>query len=319
METLFIMLKNVIIFVLLAVPGYLMVKGKLLTPKDSGALSKLLTNVGMPALILSSTVGLDLSGEFAVSLLAMAVVCIVFTVVMFVTSAWLCAGEKNEKTNGMMRFCAVFVNSGFIGIPLANAVFPGNTTLMAYLIVSNIVMNVMMFTLGAYLISGDKSAINIKKAVLTPVFLAFLAGIVLNLLKATTAVPEINTYANHLKGIVTPLSMTVLGMKLADVPMKRLFTSGRMYYVSFLRLVLYPVIGVALMLVLQKISVLSFGADAVLGFFVGFAMPTAGLASAFSDQYNGDTDHAVILTLGTTIVSVATIPVLYWLLTLIVK
>ena len=35
METLFIMLKNVIIFVLLAVPGALMVKGKLLTGKDT--------------------------------------------------------------------------------------------------------------------------------------------------------------------------------------------------------------------------------------------------------------------------------------------
>ena len=54
------------------------------------------------------------------------------------------------------------------------------------------------------------------------------------------------------------------------------------------------------------------------GFFVAFAMPTAGLASAFSDQYNGDTDNAVIFTLGTTVPSVATIPVLYWVLRCVV-
>ena len=318
MDTLFIMLKNVIIFVLLAVPGYLLVKGKLLKAQDSGTLSKLLTNVGMPALILSSTLGLELTGEFALSLVIMAVLCVAFTLVMFFTTAWLCAGEKEEKTRGMMRFCAVFANSGFIGIPLANAVFPGNAALMAFLIVSNIVMNVMMFSLGAYLISGDKKSINIKKAVLTPVFLAFLAGIALNLLKVTTIIPELNTFANHLKGIVTPLSMSVLGMKLAEVPLKRLFSSGRMYYVSFLRLVLYPAAGVALTLVLQLIPALSISADFILGFFVGFAMPTAGLASVFSDQYNGDTPHAVIFTLGTTIVSIVTIPVLYWVLTLLV-
>lgn len=318
MDTLFIMLKNVIIFVLLAVPGYLLVKGKLLKAQDSGALSKLLTNVGMPALILSSTLGLELTGEFALTLVIMAALCVAFTFVMFFTTTWLCAGEKNEKTRGMMRFCSVFANSGFIGIPLANAVFPGNTALMAYLIVSNIVMNVMMFSLGVYLISGDKKAINLKKAVLTPVFLAFLVGIVLNLLKVTNVVPELNTFANHLKGIVTPLSMTVLGMKLAEVPMKKLFSSGRMYYVSFLRLVLYPVVGVALTLALRLIPALSINADFILGFFVGFAMPTAGLASAFSDQYNGDTPHAVIFTLGTTIVSILTIPVLYWALMLLV-
>ena len=312
------MLKNVIIFVLLAVPGYLLVKGKLLKAQDSGALSKLLTNVGMPALILSSTLGLELTGEFALTLVIMAVLCVAFTFVMFFTTTWLCAGEKNEKTRGMMRFCSVFANSGFIGIPLANAVFPGNTALMAYLIVSNIVMNVMMFSLGVYLISGDKKAINLKKAVLTPVFLAFLVGIVLNLLKVTAVVPELNTFANHLKGIVTPLSMTVLGMKLAEVPMKKLFSSGRMYYVSFLRLVLYPVVGVALTLALRMIPGLGINADFILGFFVGFAMPTAGLASAFSDQYSGDTPHAVIFTLGTTIVSILTIPVLYWALMLLV-
>lgn len=317
METLFIMLKNVIIFVLLAVPGYLLVKGKLLKAQDSGTLSKLLTNVGMPALILSSTLGLELTGEFALSLVLMAVICVLFTFAMFFTTVWLCAGEKNEKTWGMMRFCSVFSNSGFIGIPLANTVFPGNTALMAYLIVSNIVMNVMMFSLGVYLISGDKKAISLKKAVLTPVFLAFLAGIALNLLGVLKVVPELNTFANHLKGIVTPLSMTVLGMKLAEVPMKKLFSSGRMYYVSFLRLVLYPAVGIALMLALRMIPVLNINTDCILGFFVGFAMPTAGLASVFSDQYNGDTPHAVIFTLGTTIVSIITIPVLYWALTLL--
>lgn len=317
METLLVMLKNVLIFVLLAIPGYLMVKGKLLKAQDSGALSKLLTNVGMPALILSNTLGLELTGEFALSLVIMAVICVAFTFAMFFTTVWFCAGEKDEKTRGMMRFCSVFANSGFIGIPLANAVFPGNTALMAYLTVSNIVMNVMMFSLGVYLISGDKKAINIKKAVLTPVFLAFVAGIVLNLL-GVGKVTEVHTFANHLKGIVTPLSMTVLGMKLAEVPLKRLFSSGRMYYVSFLRLVLYPVVGIALTLALRMIPALNINADFILGFFVGFAMPTAGLASAFSDQYNGDTPHAVIFTLGTTIVSILTIPVLYWALMMLV-
>ena len=36
MDTLLIMLKNVIIFVLLASPGYLLVKGKLLDQNSSG-------------------------------------------------------------------------------------------------------------------------------------------------------------------------------------------------------------------------------------------------------------------------------------------
>ena len=318
MDTLFIMLKNVIIFVLLAVPGYLLVKGKKLGPKESGTLSKLLTNLGMPFLILSSTLKLEFSGELTKSLIVVGILGILFLVGTFLLSALFVLRDHDEKRKGMVRFCMVFANNGFIGIPLARAVFGEAFPVMAYLIVLNIIMNVIMFTLGVYLISGDKSTISVKKAVLTPVFLAFVIGIVLNLLGVSNVVPELQTYATHFSGIVTPLSMLVLGMKLTEVPMKKLFVSWRMYYTSAVKLVLFPIIAVAVGLLLQKIPFLRLSNDAVIGLFISFAMPTAGLASVFSDQYKGDTENAVILTLGTTIVSVLTIPVLYWALRMIV-
>ena len=318
MSTLMIMLKNVIIFVLLAVPGYLLVKGKLLGQKESGTLSKLLTNVGMPFLILSSTLKLEFSGEFTKTIIIAGVVGIIFTVLMFLASAFVVRWESDEKRRGMMRFCMTFANNGFIGIPLARAVFGEASPVMAYLIILNIITNVLMFTLGVYLISGDKNAINVKKAVLNPVLIAFLVGVVLNLAGVPTLVPELQTYATYFSNIVTPISMVVLGMKLAGVQMSRLFNSWRMYYVSAFRLVVFPAVIVAILMLLRGIPALSVNTDMIIGFFVAIAMPTAGLASAFSDQYNGDTDNAVIFTLGTTILSVATIPVLYWVLRLFV-
>lgn len=318
MDTLLIMLKNVIIFVLLAIPGYLLVKGKLLDQKSSGIISKLLTYVGMPFMILSSTLKLEFTGEFTLSLIAFGVVCIGFTFLMFFASGWLAGWDSNKSRSGMMRFCMVFANNGFIGIPLARAVFGEDSPVMAYLIISNIIMNVMMFSLGPTLISGDKKSVNIGKALFTPVFIGFVVGIVLNLTKVCAYVPEIQTYSGHFSGIVTPLSMVVLGMKLADVPIKRLLTSKHMYYVSALRLVLFTVVGIGLMFALQFVPGLGFGADAVIAFFMGFAMPTAGLASVFADQHKGDSENAVIFTLGTTILSVVTIPVLYWILRMIV-
>lgn len=317
METLLVMLKNVMIFVLLAVPGYLLVKGKLVTGKDSGLLSKLLTYVGMPALILANTFNLEFTKEVTLSLIITAIVGTAFLVGTFLLTNLL-TKEQSKKRRGMLRFCMVFANNGFIGIPLAKAVFPDNSALMTHLIVLNIVMNLTMFTLGTYLVSGDKKSMNVKKALLTPVLLAFIAGIILNLLGVTKHVADVKTYVNYFSGIVTPLSMLVLGIKLAEVPMKKLFTSGRMYYVSGIRLVLFPVLCVALMLVLQKLSFLGVNRDMILGFFIAFSMPTAGLASAFADQHKGDSENAVICTLGTTILSCATIPVLYWLLCMII-
>jgi len=317
-ETLFIMLKNVIIFVLLAIPGWLLVKGKLLGPKESGTLSKLLTNVGMPFLILSSTLKLEFSGEFTRSMIIAAVIGIVFTILMFVVSPLFVKGEKDKKRRAMMRFCMVFANNGFIGIPLARAVFGDASPVMAYLIILNIITNVLMFTFGVYLISGDKNTVSFRKAILNPVLIAFIIGIILNLSGVNSVLPELQTYASHFSGIVTPLSMVILGMKLAGVKFTRLFLSWRMYYVSLVRLVIFPAIISAIMIVLGLVPQLSVNADMVIAFFVALAMPTAGLASAFSDQYSGDTDNAVIFTLGTTILSIATIPVLYFLLRMIV-
>jgi predicted Na+-dependent transporter len=54
--------------------------------------------------------------------------------------------------------------------------------------------------------------------------------------------------------------------------------------------------------------------NAILGFFIAFAMPTGGLASTFADGFNGDTENAVIMTLGTTVLSIVSIPILYWAL-----
>jgi len=318
MDTLLIMLKNVILFVLLAVPGYLLAKRNSLQAQESGTLSKLLTNLGMPFLILSSTLKLEFSGTFTLSLVAVGVIGLAFTFLMFFCSALFTCREKDEKRKGMMRFAMVFANNGFIGIPLTRAVFGEASAVMAYMIVLNIIMNITLFTLGVYLISGDKSAINLKKAFLNPIFLSFLLGIGVNLTGVCKYLPEVQTYTNHLSGIVTPLSMVVLGMKLAQVPMKRLLTSGRMYYVSLVKLVIYPLAGAGIMYLLMKVPFLPLNAEAVIAFFVGFAMPTAGLASALSGQHEGDTENAVLFTLGSTILSIIAIPVLYWALRLVV-
>ena len=318
METLIVMLKNVLIFLLLAAPGYFLVKGKVLGIKESETLSKLLSNLGLPFLVLSSTLKLQFNGEFTKSIIVMAVLGSLFLLLMFFASTWLVRGVKDLKKRGAIRFCMMFVNNGFIGIPLIRAVFGEGSALMAYLIALQVVMNMFIFTVGIYLISGDRSAVNLKKAFLNPVIIAFLVGIVLNLLGVGEKVPEIQTYATHLSGIVTPLAMLVLGMKMTQVPMKRIFTSGWMYYTAAVRLLLFPAVGIGAMLLLRHIPFLAIGSNEVIGFFIGYALPTATMGTVLCDQYNGDTDTAVVLTLGMTILSVITIPVLYWLLCMIV-
>lgn len=315
MAELWIMFKNVLIFVMLAVPGYLLVKTKVLKAAETNAMSALLTYVGMPFLILSNLIGVEFTKDLVISVSAVVGVGTVFYLVMFFLSALAFAKkEGEEKKRGAARFCSVFSNAGFLAIPLAQAVF-GDSVVVTYAVVLNVLMNMLMFTVGVVLVSGDRGAMNFKKVLLNPILISFVLGILLNLLKTGERVPEVAEYANYFKNVVTPLSMVVVGMKLGDVRLAGIFTSGKTYYVALFRLVVFPVLGVALMIAARCLFRLN--DDTVFGFFMGFSMPTASLACTFADRYEGDVDGSVSYVMGTTILSIATVPVLYALLCLI--
>lgn len=314
-----IMLRNVLIFVALAVPGYILVKAKILQPAQSGVLSKLLMYLGLPLMIFSGVVkNLTFDSGALMMLGAVALIGIVVVLAMFFASAPMVKMEKDKKVAGMMRFCSVFANNGFLGIPLAVAVFGSDSPVFTVLIVLNIINNVLMYTLGAYLTTGDQKNISVKKAFLNPVLVAFVLGCVCNLLGLVKIVPEVKTFSDHFSNIVTPISMTIIGMKLGAISFKKLFGSGRLYYVSFLRLVLFPAVVTAALFAARLLPLGLDWKSIILGVFVAFSMPTAGLAATFADEFGGDTENAVIYTLGTTVLCVVTIPTLYWLVNLFV-
>ncbi len=308
MDAFLVILKNVAIFVALAIPGFLLVKTKILKATDSVGLSKLLTYVGMPFLILSGTLNIPFNFDTLKALLVCIGLGILFIVVQFCVTYPLTAMEKENKKRGMMRFCSAFANNGFLGLPLVRAVFGETSTVFTYAVLLNILSNIFMCTLGVYLISGDKNDIKIKKALFSPVLIAFIIGIPLNLLNIKTHVPEIGTFISHFGNLVTPVSMTILGMKMAEVSFKMILGVWKMYYVALLKLVVFPLICVLPLLLLP------IGDNLILAIFIAFAMPTAGLASTFADQKNGDTKGAIAFTMGTTILSILTIPLLYALL-----
>ncbi len=316
MDTFMIIFRNVLLFVALAVPGYLLVKSGKLKPEGSGPLSLLLMYVGLPFLIFNSTVkNLVITPSLVVYILAIAGLGIVFLLIMFFLSALFAKGENDIKKAGAFRFSAVFANNGFLGIPLGMAVFGADSPVMTVLIILNLINNVVLYTVGIYLISGDRKNMSLKKAFLNPVMIAFVCGLIVNVLGVKDTVPEVMTFAGHFSNIVTPVSMVILGMKMAGMDMKRIFISRNMYYVSFLRLVLFPVLISAVLLVAKMLIPGDFFSDnLIIGFFIAFAMPTAGMASTFADTFDGDVEGAAIQTLGTTILSVISIPLLYTLL-----
>ncbi|MBO5973519.1 MAG: hypothetical protein J6Q16_02350, partial [Clostridia bacterium] len=92
MDALFIMLRNVILFVALAIPGYLLVKTGQLKQEQSVSLSKMMMYMGMPFLIFSSTISkMVFNKELLLSFAFVAVVGVIYTLFMFFASKPLSA------------------------------------------------------------------------------------------------------------------------------------------------------------------------------------------------------------------------------------
>ena len=316
MQEFFVMLKSVIIFVLLAVPGYIAVKTKLFKSEDSNVLSNLAIYVAVPFFIVSSTVSIDLTGEMAINLLLVALFYSVF-MVLAIFLAKLFIKKDNEKgLSGLERFCVIFANNGFIGLPLAEAVFGPTSPILAYIVVINVINVTMLMVLGSYMFSGDKSSISLKGIVKSPAVIAFVIAIIINLIGVKEVSSEVIYYSNYLKSLVTPISMTILGVKFADVKISALFTSKKLYYISLLKLVVVPVIVIAIMLVVNIFVEIDKGI--IFTMFIGFATSTASLTTSLADRYKVGEQEASIYVLGTTLFSVVTLPILYALLCLFI-
>jgi predicted permease len=225
----------------------------------------------------------------------------------------------NSKKRGMLRFSAIFSNNGFLGIPLAYEVLGKDSPAVAVLIIINIITNLAMLTLGDHIVSGGKIKINPVKLLTNPVVLGFAIGAVLNVTKVNLYIPEVLSFTTHFSNLVTPISMTILGMKMGSVNLGKIFTNWKTYYASFIKLILTPTLIIAILFGLKY----AFGLDIIdkwvlLGTFIAFSMPTAGLASALADKHDGDIENSVVYTLGTTIISIITIPLLYMILNLLI-
>lgn len=315
MDAFISMLTNVIIFVALAIPGYILVKTKTLKAEQSIALSKLLMWVGMPFLVLSSVVRLEFSKTLVKGMATVLIVGAVCVAGIFFLSALLTKKEGDKKKQGVMRFAMIFSNNGFLGLPLAAAVLGETSEAYFYLVILNVLTNLLMYTVGIYLISGDKSKMSFKKAIFNPVLISFVLGILLNVLNVEKHLPQVMTFSDHFKNIVTPISMTILGMKMGSIKFTSLFTSKGTYFISVIKLLVAPVIFVGTVCLVDLwVGVGSAMAYALL---ISFGTPVAGLSSTFADAYDGDIEGASAYTLGSTALSVATLPVLYLILNLI--
>ena len=112
---------------------------------------------------------------------------------------------------------------------------------------------------------------------------------------------------NKISDLVTPLSMTVIGIKLANVNMRQLFLDKLAYISSFLKLILMSLISIL------AVAFLPIDNTVKCTVFFLLSMPSATGTALFAVRFNKDSDFASVCVLLSTVFSVLTIPLMYML------
>ena len=223
MDAFFTMLSNVLIFIALAIPGYILAKTGLVCDKESTPLSRILIYVGVPFMVASNLIDITFDSHALQIVLLSIVIGILYTIACYFFSKPATSYIKDLKTQGVARFEIFAGNNGFLGIPLAAAVFSDMPLVVTGVIIVNIINNVSMYTIGIYSISGDKKNISLKKLVTNPCLIGFAVGLILNFTNVSSVLPQVSDYLSRSQAIVTPISMIIIGIKLGSIKLSSIF------------------------------------------------------------------------------------------------
>ena len=209
---------------------------------------------------------------------------------------------------GVYSFMTIFGNVGFLGIPVAGALFGSEASLYAALL--NIPFNLLAYTLGIALLSseGKKGPIQWKLLLNVPLIVS-AASVVLLCLHVKLTGP-LGRAVDMLGDMILPSSMVIIGASLGGQKLKDVFGDGRVYLFAPMRLVVVPVVLWAVMHHFVKDPVF-LGTMTLQG-----AMPVAAFATMLSIQYGGNVQMASKTVFVTTVLSVVTIPLVVGLLPL---
>lgn len=165
-------------------------------------------------------------------------------------------------------------------------------------------LNILQWTYGIVTMAGDRNAISFKKIRTNPIVLSFLTGLLLFFLPAE--LPEaVNSIVVTISSMNGPLAMIVLGVYLAQIPLRSIFTDKTAYKCSLFRLVIIPLLTIVLMMVFPaKYLVIK------LTVLIAAAAPAGSNVAVFAQLYGKDYTAAVKEVCLSTVLCILTMPVI---------
>ena len=287
-----------ILFVYMMI-GYVACKKEYFDQEFGKKLSWLVVNVANPMLAISAVVNNEeqiAKKDFYVTVLLAICFYAFFLILAQILPRLI--GVQNSDI-GVYKMMTTFNNIGFMGFPVIAAAY-GNGALI-YAVPFSIMFNILCYTWGIQTLCGGGEKGNWKRII----NIGTISGIIsIVLFFMQIPVPKmICSLSAGLSNLTGPLSMLVIGISIAAMELKDLFTDVKLLKFALIKLLAVPV--AAMLLVCQVID----NRLICEVFLVMMATPAASMCAMLSQQYGGDYELAAKGVARTTILSVVTMPI----------
>lgn len=301
----YVIIEQMIQLFLVMSVGYLLYKIGILDKPTNKKLSTLLLSVTTPCLILSSVFTSEGYAPMDEVIVMLLITLALYTIVPLIGIVVIKCMRVPKEQFGLYLFMLVFSNVGFMGFPVIESIFGSEAIFYAAII--NMGFNFTIYSMGVMMLNhGTERSSKIEmKSFLSPGVIASLVAFFFYITRIS--VPSVigNTTA-LIGGVTTPVAMLLIGSSLATIPVKEVISDGRVYVFSIIKQIIIPVIAFPIFSFFVKDTYL-------LGIsFIILAMPVANSAVLFSLEYGGDVNTASKSVFVTTLLSVATIPMLVY-------
>lgn len=295
------------ILFLLLLAGFAVKYLKIINDETVKGLSSLLLKVTMPALVISSmirTYSTEVLINSGFTLLLSGLIYLAGIILSFILPSLFRVEKKNL---GITRYMLLFANVGFVGFPVLEAIIGKESVF--YGAIYNLPFNLLVFTIGIYLITndGDAKVHFTPKMLLNPGLTCVFIGMFIFVFGIPIPYP-IHMTIQAIGDLTTPLSMIIVGALMTNVSIKSLFMTKRLYFVCFFRLIAFPVL-VWLVLRLWIHDPIMLGVPVILS-----GMPVGTTIAIMAEEYGADAEQASQSIFLSNLLSFITIPFLAYLL-----
>lgn len=284
--------------------GYILCKAGKAKVEHAKSMSALLLYILGPAMIINAFMQLEYSTQNLIRIGKYFIVSLIIQLLFFSILYVILHRKYDDSKYRIMTVGSVLENVGYLGMPLIASVFPNEPIVLCYSSINVMSMNLIVFTIGTFMITNDRKYVSIKNAILNPTSLSLLVALPIYLFEVDIT-GEISNAIALLAKMVTPMCMLILGMRLSDCKLKNIFTRSFVYITCAMKLIVFPTFAYIL------VHWLPFVDDVLKTTIVVLAMaPSGAIIESLAELHECEQEFAANVVLLTTILSVITIPLM---------